>query len=74
MNILIAKSTAMNCTINIDEELNYIELFKNILDLAGSQRSQTESEELQKANFRIVISKIMLSWTFTVFFLQYHYT
>ena len=64
----------MNCTINIDEELNYIELFKNILDLAGSQRSQTESEELQKANFRIVISKIMLRWTLTVFFLQFHYT
>ena len=31
----------MNCTINIDEELNYIELFKNMLDLAGSQWSQT---------------------------------
>ena len=47
MNILIAKSTVMNCTINIDEELNYIELFKNMLDLAGSQWSQTESEALK---------------------------
>ena len=37
MNILIAKSTAIYSTINIDEELNYIELFKNMLDLAGSQ-------------------------------------
>ena len=36
----------MNCTINIDEELN-IELFKNMLDLAGSQWSQFESEALK---------------------------
>ena len=46
-NILIAKSTVMNCTIKIDEELNYIELLKNMLDLAGSQWSQTESEALK---------------------------
>ena len=32
MNILIAESTAMNCTINIDEELNYIELI-NMLEI-----------------------------------------
>ena len=46
MNTLTAKSTAMNCTINIDEELNYIELFKNMLDLAGSQGSQPSPKYL----------------------------
>ena len=47
MNILIAKSTAMNCTIDIDEELKYIKLLKNMLDLAGAQWSRTESEALK---------------------------
>ena len=47
INILIAKSTLMNCTINVDEELNYIKLFKNMLDLAGLQRSQAESKALK---------------------------
>ena len=43
MNIRKAKSTAINSTTIINEELNYnyIELFKNMLDLAGSQWSQT---------------------------------
>ena len=30
----------MNSTINIDEELNYIELFKNMLDLASKSFSR----------------------------------
>ena len=37
----------MNYTINIDEELSYFEFFKIMLDLDGSQWSQTESEALK---------------------------
>ena len=46
MNILIAKSSVMNCTINIDEELNYIKFFKNMLDLAGLHRAKLSPKHL----------------------------
>ena len=57
MNILRAKSTAMNCTVNINEELNYIELFKNILDLAGSQWSQECPSLCLEVLFRVIAAR-----------------
>ena len=61
MNILIAKSTAMNCTINIDEEL----ILKNILDLTGSQWTLTMSlkhlNDMYVSTFAFFVSLIVSS-------------
>ena len=62
INILIAKSTALNCTINIDEELNYIELFKICWiwpDRNGAKPSPKHLNGMYVSAFALCVSVIV---------------
>ena len=62
MNILIAKSTAMNCTIHIDEELNYIEFLKKCWiwpDRHGAKPSPKHLNGMYVSAFAFCVSVIV---------------